>query len=368
MKVLFVLNFPSPYRVDFLNELGKALDVTAAFDQNEHQQTDRPASWGGWFDTRYTGFKAVFLKAPRDVLPLLKNGGFDAIVLGGYTQRTAMLAIEYMRLHRIPFWIEADGGMIKPDSFVKYHVKRHFISAATRWLVTGPTVADYFAHYGADRSRIDLYPFSSLRAAEIAAAPATPEEKAALREKLGLHGRHITLGVGQFIPRKGFDLLLRAWADQPKDETLCIVGQEAPQEYLDLQRELKLDNVRLVGFRKKEELQGYYRAADLFVLPTREDIWGLVINEAMACGLPVITTDHCVAGLELVENGVNGYVVPTENVPALAEKIRAVLQNDTLRAAMAESVLTKIAPYTIESMAQAHVEILQKYSDETRKM
>ena len=147
MKVLFVLNFPSPYRVAFLNELGKSMEVTAVFDQNEKQQTDRPASWKDWFENDYQTFTALFLKSSWDILPFLKKGRFDSIVLGGYTQKTAMIAIEYMHLRKIPFWIEADGGMVKPDNPIKYRVKKHFIERATRWFATGPTVADYFTQY-----------------------------------------------------------------------------------------------------------------------------------------------------------------------------------------------------------------------------
>ena len=61
-------------------------------------------------------------------------------------------------------------------------------------------------------------------------------------------------------------------------------------------RENDLTNVHFVGFKTKEQLEDYYRAADLFVLPTREDIWGLVVAEAMAYGLGVITTNRCNAG------------------------------------------------------------------------
>ena len=93
------------------------------------------------------------------------------------------------------------------------------------------------------------------------------------------------------------------------------------------------------------------------MLPTREDIWGLVINEAMAYGLPVITTERCVAGLELIENGVNGYVVPVEDAAALAEKINAVLSADLHQ--MGEASLEKIRPYTLENMAKTHAEILE---------
>ncbi len=88
------------------------------------------------------------------------------------------------------------------------------------------------------------------------------------------------------------------------------------------------------------------------MLPTREDIWGLVINEALAYGLPTITTDRCVAGLELIENGVNGYVVPVEEAQSLAEKINAVLSGDMQQ--MGEASLQKVRPYTLENMARTH--------------
>ena len=99
-------------------------------------------------------------------------------------------------------------------------------------------------------------------------------------------------------------------------------------------------------------------AADLFCLPTREDIWGLVVNEAMAFGLPVVTTEQCVAGLELVENGINGYLVPIEDPDALSESLNKVLSSDM--EAMGRASLQKIQGYTIEKMAEAHLAIVQE--------
>ena len=82
---------------------------------------------------------------------------------------------------------------------------------------------------------------------------------------------------------------------------------------------------------------------------------GLVINEAMAYGLPVITTDRCVAGLELVKEGANGYIVPTEDAHSLAEAIEKVLCSDLRK--MGESSLEKIRPYTIENMVKVHIDV-----------
>lgn len=94
-----------------------------------------------------------------------------------------------------------------------------------------------------------------------------------------------------------------------------------------MKKKLKLTNVHFIDFMPKKELADYYRAADIFVLPTREDIWGLVINEAMAYGLPVVTTEKCVAGVEMVCEGHNGYIVPVENTDALKKAILKTLKS-----------------------------------------
>lgn len=91
----------------------------------------------------------------------------------------------------------------------------------------------------------------------------------------------------------------------------------------------------------------------------REDIWGLVINEAMAHGLPIITTDRCIAGLELIENGEGGFIVETENVEKLAYAMNILIQNEELARKMSERNLAKIKEYTIESMAKVHLQIFE---------
>lgn len=171
--------------------------------------------------------------------------------------------------------------------------------------------------------------------------------------------KKIAITVGQFIHRKGFDVLLNAWAKCDKEYELYIIGAEPTKEYLDIKEQLHLENVHFEGFKTKEELKCYYQAADLFVFPTREDIWGLVVNEAMANGLPVITTDKCVAGLELIKDGENGYIIPTGNADELAKRINELLHDDWLLEKMAKNNLQKIRRYTIENMAIEHIMMLE---------
>ena len=234
--------------------------------------------------------------------------------------------------------------MIK-DNKLKYLVKKSLVCLANQWLSTGVHTTKYLVHYGAKEEKVTHYPFSSLYEADILEAPVSQQEKESLRQNLGISEKHMILAIGQMIHRKGFDVLLR------------FVGGEAKEEYRKLTEELNLQNIHFLGFQKKDVLAKYYKASDVFVLPTREDIWGLVINEALAYGLPTITTDRCVAGLELIEDGVNGYVVAVEDAEALSEKIKAVLASDL--EAMGKAALKKVRPYTLENMAKTHAEIFE---------
>ena len=360
--VLFLTNYPSPYRVHFFDELGKYMDVTVLYSDRVEDMKHRNADW---FEEGEHGFRAVRL-TPKvrvgrrylcfDVLPWLKKQ-YDAIVVCGYSSPTAVLAMAYLRLCRIPFYMEVDGGLVRQDGKLKHFVKKSLVCMANRWLSTGVHTTGYLVHYGAREEKITHYPFSSLYERDILEMPVSRQEKEVLRRELDIPEKQMILAIGQMIHRKGFDVLLKAAKDLDPETGIYFVGGEAKEEYWKLREELGLKNVHFLGFQKKERLAQYYKAADVFVLPTREDIWGLVINEALAYGLPTITTDRCVAGLELIEDGINGYVVPVEDADALAEKIQAVLASDLEQ--MGKAALEKVRPYTLENMARTHAEIFE---------
>ena len=367
MKILFTTNSPAPYRVDFFNTLGRSVDLTVSFTARPENITHRAREW---FHEDYENFRSVFLKKRlfsgkfavyADILPLLKEN-WDCIILGSYSDPTTMLAIEYLRFRRVPFLMEMDGGLIKPDNRLKYRFKRHFISSANAWLSSGPFTTKYLTHYGADAERCYHYPFTSLWEADIQeGAKASPEAKAAARRKIGVTEEKMVLYAGQFVPRKGIDVLLKAAASFEPNVGVYIVGggAEIPEEYLHIQKELSLRNVRFVGFKTKEALRDYYLAADVFVLPTREDVWGLVVNEALSFGLPVVSTERCVAAVELIRNGENGYIVPVDDHVALANAIRKALNGDAER--FRQAALDSIRGYSIENMASRHLEILEAF-------
>jgi len=362
-KILFLTTYAAPYRVAFFDELGKSAEVTVLFSDRKENQTHRAKEWfveGKGHFRAVQLEKCVFSRNGKhlcvDVLDWLKQP-WDEIILCGYSCPTVMLSMAYLHLRRIPFWMEVDGGLIRQDSGLKYAFKKLLVSSASGWLSSGRATTEYLVHYGAKRDAVREYPFSSLHETDLLTAVPSAEEKLALRRELGLEDGKMILSIGQFIHRKGFDVLLQAASLLEPGVTIHIVGGTPTQEYLDMCKELGLTNICFDGFMKKETLIRYYQAADLFVLPTREDIWGLVINEAMAYGLSVITTDRCVAGLDLVENGVNGYIVPVGDAQTLAEKINTALNSDLN--AMGKASLSRIGGYTIENMAKVHMDIFE---------
>lgn len=355
MRVLFQTNIPSPYRVDFFNELGKYCDLTVLFES--HSAKDRNAAW---LAERMKNFTPIYLKGKHvgaaeaicpGIIKYLSKKKYDIIVIGLYSSPTGMIAIEYMRIHHIPFILNSDGGMVKDDIGIKHKIKQHFIGAASAWLSTGKTTTEYLTHYGADPERVYAYPFTSVKETDILGRTLTNGEKQEYRKLLGMKEKKIILSVGQFIHRKGYDILLRACKNFDDSVGVYIVGGQPTEKYLKLKEQLCLEHVYFVDFMTKDKLADYYKAADLFVLPTREDIWGLVVNEAMAYGLPVITTDKCVAGIETVKECVNGYIVPAEDAEALSESMKNALKQD-----MHGSIETA-KEYSIEKMAKRHMEI-----------
>ena len=166
-----------------------------------------------------------------------------------------------------------------------------------------------------------------------------------------------------FIERakaKGYDVLLNHAGGLADGTRLLLIGGEPTDEYRAILTKKGLTNVTFLPLCDKETLNRYYRAADVFVLPTREDMWGLVVNEAMANGLPVVTTENCNAGRELIRDGENGYLVPVEDGDTLIRRTNEILLDEERRGRMAKRALTTARAYTIEAMVRTHLAVFRE--------
>lgn len=181
------------------------------------------------------------------------------------------------------------------------------------------------------------------------------------RKILDVEEPAVCLFVGRFCKEKGINLLLNILPQLNKSIGYYFVGGKidcATQRFIN---DHNLNNVHVVDFKTQEELSVYFRVANLFVLPTLHDVWGLVISEAMAYGLPIVTTDLCGAGLELVEEGKNGLLCRADDKMSLKNALEKVMQMDLNH--LGFQSYKKIQRYTIENMALAHFNYFKNKGD-----
>lgn len=359
MKILFITNIPSPYRVDFFNELGKRCHLTVAFERMTAKDRNR-----NWKSDEFYNFEAIFLRGIEvgtdasisyQIVSIIQRG-YDTVILNGYASPTYAIAMEYMKMNNIPFLLNADGGFIKKDKKIIYRLKRHLIGMSSAWLSTGTMTDDYLVHYGANKQNIYRYPFTSVKEKE----RYLPSEydKVEKKRRLCIEEDKMVLSVGQFIHRKGLDLLIRCSTRLKSGTGVYIIGGEPTEEYRELVRTEKAENIHFLDFKNRNELRDYYIAADVFAFPTREDIWGLVLNEAMARGLPCVASKHAIAASEMIEDGTNGYLIEPEELDKMVFRLNNLLEDDNLRMDMANRTYLSSKAYTIENMAHRHMEIL----------
>lgn len=358
-KGLVLAHFPSPYRVGVFKELSKYYDLNIFFEICRDQNRSKE-----WFVLNSElNFKLIEDKNNKKIFQneLRNIEKYDFVLAYDYHTVNSMIMQLRANMKRVPYFVNCDGAFIRPN-IIKDKVKRFFFKRASLFFASGKNAKKYFMYFGADENKIFIHNFTSLYANEILKEPISDEEKLEYKKELGLSNKKMVLSIGQFIERKGFDILLKGWTDLDKECELVIIGGgELERDYIEIINNNRLKNVKIVGFKKKEEISKYYKAADLFVLPTREDVWGLVVNEAMAYGLPVITTDKCIAGIELINNSINGFIVKCENNKDLKDRIFEILRDDCLKSKISLNNLKKMQSYTIEGIAESHFKVIEKF-------
>lgn len=367
MKVLYLTYSPSPYRVEFFEELGKKVELTVCYETTPKE--DKTKRNKLWYNTTNQNFQSIYLKNKYilgkrisfDVIKILKKKKYDIIVIAMYNTLTSIVTTNYLRRKRIPFIISTDGGFIKEKEFIfMKFIKTYLIKRGEAFLVSGNNAKKYFCYYGASEKKTYLYPFTSLKKDEILKRELTKKEKDIIKRALNIKEKYIVVAVGQFIYRKGFDILIQACKGLSNDIGVLIIGDRPTNEYNQLVKKVNQQNIHFIDFKPKKELIEYLKMADVFVLPTREDIYGLAVVEALSLGLPVITTNQCGAGLDLIQNGYNGYIFKSENIEELNRILTTIFLDEQKLQKMSINSLSSIANYTIENEAAIHFDIFEK--------
>ncbi len=286
----------------------------------------------------------------------LRRGRFDALWVHGWAHRGSIAAIAAAKSLGIPVMLRGESNLLsETDDALKLGLKRIAMPALLRTidgvLAIGRLNREYYLHYGVEGGRIFPMPYAVDNEFFRTAAEQARPRRERLRAELGLHpGRAVILFAAKMQPHKRAGDLLEAYArmsaDGAAEPAACLVFAGDGEERARLEsraRSLKWDSIRFVGFRNQSELPALYDLCDVFVLPSEREPWGLVINEVMNAGKPVVVSDRVGAGPDLVEDGVNGFVFPARDVAALANRLQRMIENPEHRAAMGARSIEKVA-------------------------
>jgi glycosyltransferase involved in cell wall biosynthesis len=357
VRIALLTEIPAPFRLPLFNALAARpeIDLRVLFLSANDPRRNYPLY------EREIAFASEVLRG-RDalvggrwvvvnvgVLGRLRRLRPEVVVVGGWNQPAFWQAAGYARAARVPLvvWVESTARDERSGRRSFELGKRVMLRAAAAALVPGAAAAEYVASLGVPRERIAIAPNAvdlELFGARVAAER---ERRGALREELGLD-RCTFLCVSRLSREKGVDVLVRAFDGVPGE--LVVVGDGPDQE---LVRRLAGRGVRLLGRIERDELLRWYAAADAFVMPSRSDTWGMSMTEAAAAGLPLIATEAPGAGYDLIDEGVNGFRVPVEDVEALRAALVQVAEDENLRERGLARTLELAAGYTPEAWANA---------------
>lgn len=243
----------------------------------------------------------------------------------------AVMLKQLLRWKVIIIYEGGSPGIDYRNSPLRLWSRRLMVRLADAFVVNGQMAQDYIIKVlGAKAEQVFAQPFlvPSVKALLQYSPRSTPQIESQLKQPLFLY-------VGQIVPRKGLKVLLEAclmlksWGYA--DYSLLIVGDgEQRQELEDFAANNDLDQqVRWVGKVPYKFLGAYFQAADVFIFPTYEDIWGMVLTEAMAFGKPVICSQGANA-VEMIAEGENGFIFNPEQTTQLAEYMCRFLENPHL--------------------------------------
>lgn len=356
MKVLFVFNHPAPYKVSLFNELAKHIDLEVIFERKKAK--DRPDSF---YAKNQYNFKVRFLKRGAFGNENSNTGelktyigknykNYDLIIINGYSTITEMRAIHFMKKHKISYLFYINGGIVKRENPLKAKIKRYFISSAFKYLSPCEEADEYLKHYGIDQKDIYHYPYSTFFEEDIISVPLSKNQKCEIRKKYNLPGSPLFVSAGQFIERKNNIQLMSLFKDQ-KRNLLLIGNGPLKKQYEAYIKEHNLTNVYLMNYLPHDALFKVLQGCDYFVTLSNEDIYGHTTNEAMANGLPVISSDRVISSRHLIKNGLNGFLVSLQDKDGICEAFNTI--NDK----MGLNAIKTARENTIERTAKCHLDI-----------
>lgn len=373
---------PIQYQAPLFRELARHVNLTVYF---AHRQTTAGQAAAGfnvafeWDVDLLSGYEHRFLRNRAihpstdhyagcdtpEIAEQIRQGGFDAFLVTGWYLKSYWQAIRACRRQGVPVMVRGDSQLGTPRSWLKQSFKEliypRILSQFDAFLYVGKKNKEYLKHYGVAAERLFFAPHCIDN--DAFARGAMEINRAASRERLGIKPSQLAvLFVGKLLDiKRPYDLVdsLQLLRSQGVDSIGVFVG-DGPLR-CKLENQGRERNVPLIfqGFRNQTELPESYVAADVLVLPSGSETWGLVVNEALASGTPVVVSDAVGCAPDLVTEGETGAVYPVGDIAMLADALKRTL----VIKRQSPQIFRKADNYSIHKAAQGILDAAASLAD-----
>lgn len=361
-KLVIIDSHPVQYRAPLFKRLGGRIDLKVYFKKRGASEVCFDSEFGKeiiWDTPTLDGYKYEFVPSLLKMLFKIRKFKPDAIMIYGWNSWGNWIVALFSNIWGIKLLLQAESPLNQESSrsgikslFRKILLKI-FFTIVDSFLYIGKENQKFYKYYGIADKNLFFTPYSVDN--ERLQNAITKD----LRKKLGLADYDIViLFVGKLISKKRPMDLLRAYELLELDKkALVFVGDgELKKELENYVRKKELKKVIFAGFKNQTELPDWYESADVFVLPSGPgETWGLVVNEAMNFGLPVIVSDMVGCGSDLVKDGENGFIFKLGDVDMLAGSLRKLEDRD-MSNELGKRSLEKIKHYNYEVIIESIIE------------
>ncbi len=370
MRLGVLCSHPIQYYAPIFRELARRCDLVVHFAYQQTPAGQAAAGYGiefEWDVDLLGGYEHRFLRN-RSIRPgttgflgcdtpeiseVVATGGYDAFLVTGWNLKSYWQATIACRRWRVPLMVRGDSQLETSRNAAKRGLKRLIYPSLLNWfdacLYVGKRSRAYFRHFGVEEARLFFAPHCVDN--DQFGRVGTKTAGQAWRRANGIaQDKRTALFVGRLVEEKRPLDFLRGVAQHPNgsDRVVALVVGSGPLGGA-LERaakELGVD-ARFLGFRNQSELPAIYAAADTLCLPSSSETWGVVVNEAMACGTPAVVSSSCGCGPDLIESGASGYIYPTGDTAHMGDAIVRAIR--LKRSKEIEQVLArKLATYSVD--------------------
>lgn len=376
--MLYFLSHPIQYFSPLLKELAKKTDLEVCYFSDVSLKLNKDAGFGTaikWDIPLLEGYQSEFLKNWRSSGPLT-NSFFDVfnpsvitklwktkhkiVVVNGWSYSSNWLVFIFGKLFGKKIWMRAENPLHKELTkspkllFIKKIILKHILFKLfiDKFLYIGSQNKAFYQFYGVnEESRYIFTPYAvdnkQFQTEKLKFSKNINELKTELQVD---SDKKIILFSGKYIEvKRPLDLLEAFKMLNNPDYHLIFVGEGKLRKQMeDYVKQNGLQNVLLTGFVNQSQISKYYAIANVFVMCSEMETWGLSLNEAMNFELPVVISSTCGSSFDLVKDGVNGYIFQKSDVSNLAKKIESVLSSEENKRKMGKASLEIINRYSID--------------------